>query len=198
MTKNQNNRPILTLRKPIGSVDATKSDVKYVQLRPKPLHDWWPNKGTPPPNWVIKHPLTDGFEFCAFPDMKGPGLFLEAGPAFLLFGEHWGRNNGYGYTHILKGHWRELGYKKEPALGPASLKVVTNFLAKVLISRTKILCEFAQLKGSHRPLVVRSGQGTVVLELRFQNTSGSGEPYYSVITGIPGKQSKGAEIGKVV
>lgn len=197
MTVNPKPRPILSLPKPRTLLGQTSTTDKYVQVKEKNLDIWWPNAGIPPTNWVIRHPKTGASEYCYFPDMKGPSLSLVAGPAFLLYGEHWNRHNGYGYVHILKGHYRELGYKKEPELGHESLTRVTNFVSNVLKSKTDILCEFAEMKNDHRPLVVNGLVGTVWLELRYQSSGKSQEPYYSVITGIPKKKGAGIRIGHV-
>jgi hypothetical protein len=195
MTTNPKPRPILTLPKPAPA--GANSTLKYIRLREKTLGSWWPNAGSPPADWVIRHPKTGASEYCYLPEMKGPGLHLVEGPALLLFGEHWSRHNGYGYVHILKGHYRELGYKDVPELGHESLKKVADFVSKVLKSRTDILCEFSQMKHNHRPLVVNGIEGTVWLELRFENSGKGREPYYSVVTGIPKKKGVGTRIGNV-
>lgn len=126
--------------------------------------------------------------------MQAQGLTLAAGPTFLLFGKHWTRHKGYGYEHIIKEHWRELGYKQEPMLGYESLARVTDFVSKVLITGKDILCEHAQMRGNPRPLVVHGLVGTVWLDLfKFGNA-----PYYSVVTAIPKKKGAGSMIGKVL
>ncbi|GEM_PF-725429 len=198
MTTTLKSRPILTLRKPAATKIENDAGPRFVELRPRVLGPWWPNNGYPSPDWLIKHPTTGANEYCVLPNLKGPGLDLCSGAALLLYGEHWSRHNGYGYVHILKGHWRELGYRKQPELGPESLSRVAKFVSQVLKSKMRILCEFSEMKKNHRPLVVNGIVGTVWLELRFESTPHGREPYYSVITAIPKKQGAGSEIGRVI
>jgi hypothetical protein len=119
--------------------------------------------------------------------------FVE-GPIHLLFGEQWGRHNGYGIVHILEDHWRELKLDCKDA-NPTTVAVVATFVSRIISRRADIHCEFASAKGNHRPLVVKGTEGMAVLEAREDAETGA--PYYSVVTAMRSANRRGALIGKL-
>jgi len=141
--------------------------------------------------WAIEHPRGDTV-FCELPKMVAPGHTFENGPVYLLFGEHWSRHRGYGAWHILEGHWKEIKLSTK-AVSPGNVTAVSAFVARVLTRRAKIYCEFASTRGKHKPMVVKSGNGSVVLEPMVDRSSR--EFYYSVVTAFSDTNAKGPEIG---
>lgn len=94
--------------------------------------------------------------------------------------------------HILSDHWRELKLAGKDAT-PATVEMVAAFVSRILTRKARIHCEFADTKGSHRPLVVKSTIGMAVLEPR--RDVGTGDPYYSVVTAYQGANATGPQIG---
>lgn len=64
-------------------------------------------------------------------------------------------------------------------------------MALILQSGAQIFSEFANLRGFHRPMVVYSRIGTVVLERQEIN----GESVYSVVTAFARTSPRGQKIG---
>ncbi len=114
------------------------------------------------------------------------GEVIEAGEIRLRFGEHWGPNHGYGIHHILQEH-RQL-FQASPNV----IADVVEFIASIVQPRAEIYCEFASIRGKHRPIVVCRPHGQVVLEPKW--ACGVGD-FYSVVTAIPTTQTKGPRIG---
>lgn len=123
-----------------------------------------------------------------FPDLgKKYSLDFPSGRIVLKYGEHRGPNKGFGINHILAEHKSDLisNNLEESANG------VINYIQLILISGAKIYSEYADLRGFHRPMIVRSSIGTVVLERQCINN----ENVYSVVTAFGGKTAKGTQIG---
>lgn len=114
------------------------------------------------------------------------GEVIEAGEVRLRFGEHWGPNHGYGIHHILQEH------PKVALADPNAILSVAQFVASIIQPKSDIHCEFASMRGRHRPVVIRRSHGQVVLEPMRDNAIGV---YYSVVTAIPSTKAKGPRIG---
>lgn len=183
-------RRILTLNKKAAAQPAAAAP-KLVQLKAKELSSWWPRPHAPDKLWAIEHPK-GGYTFGDFPPLTSQGHTFVAGPIYLLYGDHWGRHNGYGIVHILEGHWRELKLAGKDA-NPKSVADVASFVSRIISRRAAIHCEFAGMRGNHRPLVVKAGNGLAVLEER--EDSGTGESYYSVVTAMVNANQRGSRIG---
>lgn len=184
-------RPILSLKKPRTSAATSTTPSSIGAPREKQLSVWWPRPHEPHFSWVVPHP-TKGDSFCEFPEIQAHGHTFEAAEVFLLYGKHWDRNKGFGVIHILEGHSREIDLKtKEPS--PAAVSRVASFVASICARGAKITCEFADLRGNHRPVIVRSSAGTVVLEYKSCRETGLG--YYSVVTAMAATKAKGSVIG---
>jgi hypothetical protein len=72
----------------------------------------------------------------------------------LLYGKHWDRHRGFGFVHILEGHWREIGILNKQA-DLNSISAVATFVAEICGKGAKISCEFADIRGRHKPLIVK-------------------------------------------
>ena len=67
---------------------------------------------------------------------------------------------------------------------------VISYVKLILRSGAKIYSEFASVRGLHRPTVIWSLVGTVVLERQEID----GEIFYSVVTAFGRKNAKGTQI----
>jgi hypothetical protein len=110
----------------------------------------------------------------------------------LLYGKHWDRHRGFGFVHILEGHWREIGILNKQA-DLNSISAVATFVAEICGKGAKISCEFADIRGRHKPLIVKGTRGTVVLELKQCHETN--DAYYSVVTAMRTTKIKGSVIG---
>lgn len=112
---------------------------------------------------------------------------FPSGRIVLKYGEHKGPNKGFGINHILAEHKSDLisNNLEESADG------VINYIKLILTPGAKIYSEYTSLRGSHRPTIVRSSIGTVVLERRRFNN----ENIYSVVTAFGSRSAKGIQIG---
>lgn len=61
-------------------------------------------------------------------------------------------------------------------------------------SGAKIFSEFSDVRGNHRPMIVYSRIGTVVLE-RLERKEVEGESVYSVVTAFGRTSPRGTQIG---
>jgi hypothetical protein len=138
---------------------------------------------------------------CDFPLVVAGGHEFPAGPVYLLFGKQWGRHKGYGVVHILAEHANEIPLARSIAkvvpkcpkiATPQAVQAVARFVADICSKRAEIACEFEDLQGDHRPLIVKGRAGTVVLEC-FAG-SGNSLPYYSVVTARSDTKMKGRVI----
>lgn len=141
----------------------------------------------PNPHLIFNHPATGLPNFGSFPHITWRGEMLESGPIALHYGEHWGPNNGYGVHHILQEHRRHI-----PLINGNQILGIVHFVAAILTPGAEIQCEFSNIRGRHRPLVVRRSQGYVVLMPKTRHQ----QQGYSVITAIPTGNAPGQKIGK--
>jgi hypothetical protein len=123
-----------------------------------------------------------------FPELnKKHRLDFPAGRIVLKQGEHRGPNRGFGVAHILAEHKSDLTkYTLDH-----STDGVISYVKLILRSGAKIYSEFASVRGFHRPTVIRSLVGTVILERQEID----GEIFYSVVTAFGSKSAKGTQIG---
>ena len=144
--------------------------------------------GKPNPRDVILHPTTGEQHFCLVPEIVVPnGPLFPSGKVVLFHGRHHGKS-GYGIEHIWARHF--LGVKD---LANATAQIAT-FVSLVLISGTDVYYEY----NPDRPdnlATLRSAHGVVGIMCRDRT---SAEPYYSVVTAIPGKKNvNGSLVGAV-
>lgn len=112
---------------------------------------------------------------------------FPVGKIVLKIGEHRGANRGFGVIHILAEHTADLT-KHELSLDENG---VADYVALILQSGAQIFSEFNSLRGFHRPMIIYSRAGTVVLERQEIN----GESVYSVVTAFARKNPRGQKIG---
>lgn len=109
------------------------------------------------------------------------------GKIILKHGEHRGPGRGFGIAHILAEHESDLDHHSLPN----SEDGVISYIKLILHSGALIYSEFEGIGRPHRPTIIRSSIGTVVLERQEIN----GETLYSVVTAFGGKSAKGTQIG---
>jgi hypothetical protein len=108
----------------------------------------------------------------------GPVLF-EEGQVNLREGFHLGPNRGFGVTHILAEHSAELcklGYEVSP-------QGVIFYVQGIFQPGAAIYCEYASMKGGHRPLIVHGQKGMLVLQPKGLS--------YNVVTAYFSRNPKG-------
>lgn len=113
---------------------------------------------------------------------------FPVGEIVLKHGEHRGPNKGFGIVHILKEHKSDL---TKHNLDHSDEGVIC-YVKLILRSGARIYSEFASLRGFHRPMVILSSIGTVVLERKDIK----GKTLYSVVTAFGGNKVKGIQIGR--
>lgn len=138
---------------------------------------------------LFTHPVTGLDNFGVFPAINFRNERLESGVIKLSYGEHWGPNNGYGVHHIMQEHRRGI-----PQIDGNLVLGVVHFVAGILQQGADVHCEFSDLRGKHRPLVVRRSSGYVVL---MPNYDPAEAMHYSVVTAVPKANAKGPRVGKL-
>lgn len=130
------------------------------------------------------------YEFGNFPLLsKSYREIFPSGKIILKKGEHRGNHLGFGARHILAEHNLELkrkGFENNE-------QGIIEYINQILRRGAKILSEFENTRGNHRPLIVYSTQGTVVLQR--QNFNGS--TVYSIVTAFPRTNPIGIQIGSM-
>jgi len=164
---------------------------------------WWPKPDAPHFATVISHP-SGTVQICDFPMIRSGAHVFQAGPVFLLYGKQWGKHNGFGVVHILAEHANEIPLVKSHARlvprcpkapTPQAVLAVSLFVADICSTKARIACEFAGMRGNHRPIIVKTHAGTVILEYRICKETRS--PYYSVVTAMSSTKAKGSVIGSL-
>ncbi|WP_240746222.1 hypothetical protein [Eikenella exigua] len=110
-----------------------------------------------------------------------PGIIV------VKYGEHRGANRGFGAAHILAEHTADLNRHNLPC----DEEGVCLYVKMILQPGAGIHCEFSNMRGFHRPMVVRFRLGTVVLERQERD----GLTTYSVVTAFGGTMARGTKIG---
>ena len=104
-------------------------------------------------------------------------------------GEHRGVNRGFGIVHILAEHTSDLRRNQLPYNETG----VIQFVELILKNGAQIFSEFSGTRGVHRPMIICSRVGTVILEPQQI----AGEMVYSVITAFGGTTPRGTQIGMI-
>lgn len=140
------------------------------------------------PNSTVNHP--DGLTcYGRIPELYSRGDIIQAGNIFLRVGRHIGPNRGFGVRHIWAEHEKEL--KK---LGYETINDVACFVRDIITPGAAIYCEFNDPGGKHRPKVLRSALGVVILEPKeAENTVD--EIIYSVVTAYETYKTHGTLLG---
>lgn len=123
-----------------------------------------------------------------FPVLSGQhGITFPTGQIVLKHGEHKGANRGFGVIHILAEHKANL---ERFGLNPDETGVIL-YVEMILQSGARIFSEFSSLRGNHRPMIVHSRNGTVILERQEI----SGQIVYSIVTAFGRTSPRGSQIG---
>lgn len=123
-----------------------------------------------------------------FPSLIGPHKqTFPPGIIVLRHGKHTGANKGFGAEHILAEHKADL---KKHNLS-CDKQGVIQYVEMILQFSAGIYCEFSNTRGFHRPMIIRSKLGTVVLERQERD----GLTIYSVVTAFGGTMARGTKIG---
>jgi hypothetical protein len=136
-------------------------------------------------NTKINNPATGKLEFGYLPEIIKPTqkLHVEAGNIYLKFGEHTGKNRGFGMTHIWIEHQSEL-----IKLGYLTIDDVPRYVSEIIVPGASI-----HIEDVRRPTILRSAKGIAILELKQ-----FGEVCeYSVVTAYPRKNAHGSIIGQL-
>lgn len=114
-------------------------------------------------------------------------ITFPTGQIVLKHGEHKGANRGFGVIHILAEHKADL-----TRFGLSHDETgVTLYVEMILQSGARIFSEFNSLRGNHRPMIVYSRIGTVILERQEI----SGQIVYSIVTAFGRTNPRGSQIG---
>lgn len=114
-------------------------------------------------------------------------ITFPTGQIVLKHGEHKGANRGFGVIHILAEHKADL-----TRFGLSHDETgVTLYVEMILQSGARIFSEFNNLRGNHRPMIVYSRIGTVILERQEI----SGQIVYSIVTAFGRTSPRGSQIG---
>lgn len=140
----------------------------------------------PSPKQLFEHPSGE-LSFGKVPYIRSrDGEVLQAGDILLRYGEHWGPNHGYGIQHILQEH------RRVTLTHTSAILAVVNFVASIVRTGADVHCEYADIRGRHRPIVVHRPEGQVVLGPGNDSQLGF---HYSVITAFPSTKAKGPRVG---
>lgn len=128
-------------------------------------------------NEFVRHPVTGSIDFHVFPEIRQRGDYFPEAPIRLRFGEHRGKNRGFGLAHVIAAHQSEIiraGY-------PEGQSGAIQYVADILRPRADIYSEFGDVSGRHRATVVQTRIGMVVLDQRMKRDRETID-FYSVVT----------------
>ena len=140
-------------------------------------------------NKTLKHPETGEDSFGYIPEMHSKGEIIKSGRIILRVGQHFSANRGFGANHIWDEHHPEL-----IKAGYSSVHDTSQFVADIIKPGVPIFCEFSSVRGNHRPTVLRTSVGLVILE---PVTLGDNELVYSVVTAYTKRNAQGTKIGEI-
>lgn len=132
----------------------------------------------------------DGSEF--YLDLPYMNADFPAGKIILKLGDSGFYNKrtqnlegAYGLRHIWDKHRTELG--------AASAEDIVIFLESILLAGAEVLID--PRKGPNKAIVVESGTGMMILELKKPNGE---DPYYSIITAYDRKSHPGTKVHTLI
>jgi hypothetical protein len=137
---------------------------------------------------LVMNPETGLSSFGKLDEMRSGSIIFPAGDIYLKTGEHSGPHRGFGVAHILAEHGNEI----EPKSSAPEVDVA-RFVLSIIRPGSPVYFEQARLRGARRVSIVRSANGTAILE--FQGTRGNA--HYSVITAFRNAKAHGTKIGIV-
>lgn len=142
------------------------------------------------PNSNVPHP--DGLDSYGYiPSLNSKGASIPAGRIFLRNGRHTGPNRGFGIRHIWAEHSKELQQS-----GYQTINDVAKYIRDIIQPGASIYCEFSHPGGRHRPTVLKTALGIVILEPREDSGSDSGY-IYVVVTAYKARKAHGVMLGSI-
>lgn len=136
-------------------------------------------------NTKIINPKTGNLEFGFLHEIVKPTqkIRIEPGNIYLRFGEHIGKNHGFGMRHIWIEHRSEL----------IRLKYLTEDDVPRFVSDIIVPGAIIHVEDVKRPTILRSSKGIAILELKRV-----GEVFeYSVVTAYTRKTAYGSIVGSI-
>jgi hypothetical protein len=136
-------------------------------------------------NTKICNPTSGRLEFGYLHEIIKPALklYIEAGSIYLKYGEHTGKNRGFGMTHIWEEHQIEL-----IKLGYLSIDDVPRYVSEIIVPGARI-----HIEDVRRPTILKSAKGVAVLELKRAGDVCE----YSVVTAYPQKYAHDSIVGQI-
>ncbi|MBA0219811.1 hypothetical protein H0248_21155 [Pectobacterium brasiliense] len=113
------------------------------------------------------------------------------GKIFLRAGKHIGPHKGFGVRHI----WSERGAKLTQ-WGFPTIHDVPRFVSEIIVHQAGIVCEFPEMGGYHRVVVLRGRKGCAVLAA-FDNPNDGGSLIYSVVTAYRNINPNGTLVAQI-
>lgn len=141
-------------------------------------------------NQNVEHP-DGGFCYGVINEARHNGELIYGGEIFLRVGKHTGPNKGFGVNHIWAEHSTQLiksGYQ--------TINDVARYVSDIIKPGTQVFCEFTSMTGKHRPTVLRSRVGMVVLEPKEHPISETGY-IYTVVTAYYKPVAHGVLVGQI-
>jgi hypothetical protein len=139
-------------------------------------------------NLLLTNPTSGTYSFGYIEEAKVSGIVIPGGTIYLKTGEHRGPNRGYGAAHIWAEHSKEMA-----SAGFTSFEEVPHFVASIVQPGSRLYFEVSQMRGDTRVSVVRSANGTAIL----QHKGTLGNPSYSIVTAYLKARAHGTLIGTV-
>jgi len=136
------------------------------------------------------HPLT-GKQHWGTVVVTSQLLQQSGGPILLRAGRHYGPHRGFGIRHI----WQERGHDLA-RFGYPSIYDVPRFVSDVIVDGAIVVCEFNEMAGHHRLIVLRGRKGCVVLAA-FPDLNNEDEIFYSVVTAYRNRATNGRAVAVV-
>nr|WP_172684606.1 hypothetical protein [Salmonella enterica] len=143
------------------------------------------------PNSAIAHP--DGLDcYGRVPEINSKGDVIPAGDIFLRVGRrYWPVTGALVFAISGLSHEQEL-----VKLGYATVNDVARFVRDIIRRGVPIYCEFNSTSGKHRPAVLKSSVGIVILEPREAPETESGW-IYVVVTAYTRRTAHGTLVGHI-
>jgi hypothetical protein len=139
-------------------------------------------------NLLLSNPATGRSSFGYIEETRLSGMLIPSGFIYLRVGEHRGPNSGYGAAHIWAEHAKEMA-----SVGFVAFEQVPHFVVRIVQPGSSLFCEASQMGGGSRVSVVRSANGTAILEHKGTR----GNPSYSVVTAYLKARAHGTLVGTV-
>lgn len=108
-----------------------------------------------------------------------------------MYGKHWNTHNGYGLSHILKGHSDEFGISRNDSEGIQAQKV-SRAIGEILVAKAGVYREEPSYGKLGKLCIIKNSKGSVFIEHRTDSVTGLS--YYSVVTAMRNTKAKGTQV----